>query len=209
MLEAHGPEALAAAVIRQYRKENTAPEELRDAGAVKAPEKGKARDDFGPSVWVSLSVGRNQNAEPRWLLPILCAAGGLTKKDIGFIKLMRDETFAQISARKADAFFGALGAPMMLEKSIRVTPLEGEPDFAAAPRADGPRDGRPKRDQKPGKKPFRKNQDDKPKGGRPDTPRPEGGEPKAGKPPFRKAKGKPSFGKNAPPKKKHRKGGAK
>ncbi|MGB7433523.1 MAG: DEAD/DEAH box helicase, partial [Ahrensia sp.] len=209
LLAAHGPEALAAAVIRQYRKENTAPEELRDAGAVKAPEKGKARDDFGASVWVSLSVGRNQNAEPRWLLPILCAAGGLTKKDIGFIKLMRDETFVQISTRKSDAFFSALGGPMMLEKSIRVTPLEGEPDFSAAPREESPVGKKPfRKDRGPRedgpKREGRRQEGHKPDGGRPDRPKPEGG-----KPPFKKAKGKPSFGKNTPPKKKHRKGGAK
>lgn len=190
LLEAHTPEQLAAAVLRQYRKEHTAPEELRDTGVIKAPEKGQARDEFGPSVWVSLSVGRNQNAEPRWLLPILCGAGGLTKKNIGFIKMMRDETYVQIAAAKADQFFAAIGAPMTLEKNIRVTPLEGEPDFSAAPRDDGPAD----------KKPFRKDRGPRSEGR---EPRPEGG-----KPPFKKGKGKPSFGKNTPPKKKHRKGAA-
>ncbi|TGV29279.1 ATP-dependent RNA helicase, partial [bacterium M00.F.Ca.ET.168.01.1.1] len=56
------------------------------------------RDDFGYSVWFSLSVGRRQNAEPRWLIPMLCRTGGISKREIGAIKMQPEETFVQIAA---------------------------------------------------------------------------------------------------------------
>src|SRR5690606_1544325 len=73
------------------------------------------REEFGPSVWFSLSVGRKQNAEPRWLIPMLCRNGKLTKSEIGAIRMQPDETYVEIAADHADTFMQALGKNMTLE----------------------------------------------------------------------------------------------
>ncbi|ENN88873.1 ATP-dependent RNA helicase protein [Rhizobium freirei PRF 81] len=216
LLERHGAEQVAAAFLRQYRTGHSAPEELQDVPAEGERRKPR-RDDFpvtprddGPSggrndftdgVWVSLSVGRKQNAEPRWLIPMLCRNGNLTKRDIGAIKMQPEETFVELSPDGIDRFLAAIGPDKTLERGIRVKPLAGVPDFSQA-RREGAFEK---------KKPFAD------KGGRGQ----EGGKPKwksdrkperayagegnvserSDKKPWAKKSGKPNFAKNdGPPK---------
>jgi len=137
LLEKHGPEQIAAAFVRRYRAGRSAPEELmdvpvapdRDRGAPRG-EKKEHRDGFDKSVWFSVSVGRKQNAEPRWLLPMLCGAGQLSKRDIGAIKMQQDETYVELDARCVDRFKAAIGPNKTLEKNITVKALDGVPNFS-------------------------------------------------------------------------------
>ena len=144
IVEGHSPERIAAAFLRLARAGQSAPEELDEAPAPRDPN--ASRPEFGESVWLSLSVGRNQNAEPRWLLPLLCGASGLTKRDIGAIRMQSEETWVQMAAGKADGFFAALGPEMTLEKGVVVRRLETAPRSAGAP---APRPGKPSRGPKP------------------------------------------------------------
>lgn len=145
LAEQYGAERLATALVAMHRARNAAPEDLipvsiqpKDA---RKPREGRERQEFestprtprgefGPSVWFSLSVGRKQNAEPRWLIPMLCRNGGLTKADIGAIKMQAQETYVEISADQADNFLGAIGPNKTLERGVRVTPLDGMPDLS-------------------------------------------------------------------------------
>ena len=143
IMEGHSPEQVAAAFLRLARAGQSAPEELDEAPAPRDPN--APRPEFGESVWLSLSVGRNQNAEPRWLLPLICGASGLTKRDIGAIRMQSEETWVQMAAGKADAFFAALGPEMTLEKGVVAKRLESAPGSAGAP---GLRSKRPLRGPK-------------------------------------------------------------
>lgn len=105
------PEQIAAAYLRQHKTRHSAPEEL---GAV-SDDKPKPKGPFGPSVWFSLSEGRNQNASPRHLLPMVCKAGNLTKSDIGAIRLSDDVSYVEIRADRVDGFLDAVGAEMTIE----------------------------------------------------------------------------------------------
>ena len=154
LLDSHGAEKVAAAFLRQYRAGRSAPEELGDTapytplagkreprdGDVPSSAPGNNRRDFGESVWFSLSVGRRQNAEPRWLIPLLCRAGNITKNEIGAIRMMAEESFVQIAVAWADRFLEAIGPNRTVQNTIRVTRLDGEPDFSrnAPPSAEKP-----------------------------------------------------------------------
>ncbi len=144
LLERHGAEQVAAAFLRQYRAGHSAPEELQDVPAegerrkprrddfpVTPRDESAGRNDFTDGIWVSLSVGRKQNAEPRWLIPMLCRNGNLTKRDIGAIKMQPEETFVELSPESAERFLSAIGPDKTLERGIRVKPLAGAPDFQA------------------------------------------------------------------------------
>ncbi len=125
LLERHGPERVAAAFLRRLRRGLAAPEELVDLAGpdtVRPP-----REAFGPSAWFSLSVGRRQKAEPRWLLPLICGAGGLSRRDVGAIRLQRNVTLVEIAADRADAFLAALGPERSLENGITVSSSDGPP----------------------------------------------------------------------------------
>ncbi|OHV70613.1 ATP-dependent RNA helicase [Mesorhizobium sp. LCM 4577] len=140
LLERHGAELVAAAFVRLCRGSRSAPEDLIDVGPF-APSKEKfarredapaRRDDFGDSVWFSLSVGRRQNAEPRWLIPMLCRTAGMSKREIGAIKMQPEETFVQIAADWADRFVAAIGPDRKLQGSIAVRRIDGTPDLSRA-----------------------------------------------------------------------------
>lgn len=159
LLASHAPEQVAAAYLRLYREHKSAPEIL---GAV--PESGKRapadRSSFGPSTWFSLSLGRKDRAEPRWLLPMLCRNAGLAKDAIGAIRVQYQETFVEIASDAVPAMKQELGGDLALEQGAALTELEGVPDFDASPKgppaAPGNRQDAPKYRKEPsgkGKKP--------------------------------------------------------
>ena len=189
LLARHGADQVAAAFLRAMRDGQSAPEDLQEITAPPPREERKARrEEFSDSAWISLSVGRKQNAEPRWLLPMLCGAGNITKTDIGAIKVQTEETYVQLDAACVDRFMAAIGPNKTLEKNIRVTKLDTPPNVARevgrAPAAGkppyaskkphrgakpGPRDNSGPRDKpgsfnksKPGKPKFDKPKFDKP-----------------------------------------------
>ncbi|SMC58968.1 DEAD/DEAH box helicase [Rhizobium sp. RU36D] len=155
LLAQYSAEQVAAAFLRLQRGNRSAPEDLipislqperkRREGENFEPgprAEPRPRSEFGPSVWFSLSVGRKQNAEPRWLIPMLCRHGQITKNEIGAIKMQGEETFVEIAAGNVDGFVGALGPDMTMERGVRVKRLNGIPDLS------GGRD-KPARDSKP------------------------------------------------------------
>ncbi|MDI7864796.1 DEAD/DEAH box helicase [Rhizobiaceae bacterium n13] len=203
LLERHGAEQVAAAFVRLSRAGRSAPEDLQEVNPADDRKKGP-RDDFGASVWFSLSVGRQQNAEPRWLIPTLCRSSNLTKRQIGAIKMMQNETFVEIAADSAEPFLASLGKNRMLEDSIRVTRLDGTPDLSGGgggksygdrkPRSGGfeNRDGaRPKRN-------FKAEGADRDRGTASERPAAKAWDKKPGKPKFSKPGNGPAKPKRGP-----------
>ncbi len=136
------PEQIAAAYLRLYRSRQTAPEELAAPGK---REERKPRQEFGPSQWYSISVGRNDRAEPRWLLPMLCRMGDISKDDIGAIRVQETETFVEIKQSSVDGFVKALGPDMALEEGAKLTKLDKVPEMSRPQRFEKPSGGRPDR----------------------------------------------------------------
>ncbi|UCI26901.1 DEAD/DEAH box helicase [Mesorhizobium sp. B2-8-5] len=145
LLDQHGAEQVAAAFVRLCRSSRSAPEDLLDVAPftpsherlagekfARREETPSRRDDFGDSVWFSLSVGRRQNAEPRWLIPMLCRTAGMSKREIGAIKMQPEETFVQIAADWADRFVAAIGPDRKLQGNIAVKRIDGTPDLSRA-----------------------------------------------------------------------------
>jgi ATP-dependent RNA helicase DeaD len=176
LLAQYAPEQIAAGYLRLYQARNAPPEDLLPPDA--KPAKSK-QQDFGPSKWLALSIGQNEQAEARWLLPLLCRAGGLERGAIGAIRVQSSETFVEIREDDVAPFFARLGAGAVLEKDITVRALDTAPEFAlgAGGRGDGRRNevARPDRPRADGPrpKPAYAPSGPKPKPARP--PRAEGG----------------------------------
>ncbi len=185
LLEKQSPEVIAAAYLRLYQSRRSAPEELLDADT---PPPAREHKAFGPSTWFSLSVGRNDRAEARWLLPLLCRAGNIDKTAIGAIRVQDSETFVEISKGSADGMMKAIGAEGALEDGIKLRQLDSPPNLPKS----GPRSDRPERGSREDRGP-RKPREDGPRRPREDGPRrpredgPRGG----GKPAYDKAPRKP------------------
>ena len=86
---------------------------------------GKARPE-GPMRWFSLNVGRDQKADPKWLIPVICRLGGVTKREIGTIRIMPTETRFEVAEAFADRFDSLPG-----DVDPRITPA-GAPGAAVA-----------------------------------------------------------------------------
>ncbi|MCQ0988666.1 DEAD/DEAH box helicase [Jiella marina] len=115
LLAAHSPEVLAATLVRQWRARLPSPEDVFDPNFgpdPKAGRPGRDRDERGPakhqrggpSVWFRMDVGRRNNADPKWLLPLLCRRGKITRQEIGAIKIFDRETKFEISESVAKRF---------------------------------------------------------------------------------------------------------
>ncbi|WP_343116860.1 DEAD/DEAH box helicase [Ostreiculturibacter nitratireducens] len=165
LLARHSPEAIAAAYLRLYRSRQSAPEELSPPD-----EKPVARDhrDFGPSRWFALSLGRDDQAEARWLLPLLCRAGNLDRSAIGAIRVQKAETFVELSEGSVDGFLAALGPEAVLEEGIAVRQLDRAPDLQPQGRAHTKGPGA-SHDARKGRKPW--DEGAKPRPGKARTPR--------------------------------------
>ncbi|MCK0119826.1 DEAD/DEAH box helicase [Loktanella sp. F6476L] len=167
LLAQHAPEKIAAAYLRLFQGKQSAPEELTivdpnaPAGA-REPRERKERAPFGPSKWFSVDVGREGKAEARWLLPMICKAGDITKKEIGAIRIQPQETYVEISAAAVPNFLKAVGGDMTLENQAKLTQLDGVPQISergARPSKKQYRDDKPRGDYK--------GRDDRPRGDRP------------------------------------------
>jgi ATP-dependent RNA helicase DeaD len=123
LLDGRPPEAIAAALVRLYRSQLPDPEEVFDdrRGAEPPPREGRegretrerkgepyAPLEPGGGVWFRLPVGREKNADPKWLIPLICRRGHVTKKDIGAIRIFPRETKFEIASEAADRFREAL-----------------------------------------------------------------------------------------------------
>ncbi len=135
LLARHAPEKIAAAYLNLYRSRQSAPEELVPLDAQPAQ---KARRSFEPGAWFALSVGRDDRAEARWLLPLICRAGDVDKDAIGAIRVQQSETLVEISAESLPRFLAALDDKAEIEKDIKIRQLEGRPDVPNAPPAAEP-----------------------------------------------------------------------
>jgi len=134
VVAASTPEAIALALVRFHRARLPAPEELFDEGAPRERFEGPPRRDRdrepdrerepferpdGDTVWFRLKVGRQNDADPKWLIPLICRLGHITKKDIGQIRIFDRETkfevFKPVEARFRTAIAGAEGDAVQIE----------------------------------------------------------------------------------------------
>jgi ATP-dependent RNA helicase DeaD len=92
-----------------------------------APRLPPARADKGPAaedgVWFRVNVGRSRNADPRWLLPLLCRRGQVSKPEIGKIRILAAETHFQVARRAAQRFGRAAQRPDEKDPQIHIAEL--------------------------------------------------------------------------------------
>ena len=155
------PEQLAVAFLRQQLASRPVPEETSSVSLSGDGPKSKRRDkrENGPAydpmapreprgpdmvggVWFTLSLGRKHRADPKWLLPMICKAGGVTKREVGSIKIDDTETRFEIAADKADEFAQHLKRGTGLERGVTIAPAGRGP--SKPPRAKEGYEPKPK-----------------------------------------------------------------
>ncbi len=156
---------IAAMLVKSARASLPAPEELLDASEA-PPRRDGPRPGFEDTVWFRMDLGRRQNADPRWILPLVCRRGHVTRGDIGAIRIAANETLFEIPAALAKRFADAVARTGQAQDDgaqIAIEAVEGTPREEA-------REHRRGRD--------RPNGDQAPRGHRPHAARPFKGGPK-------------------------------
>ncbi|MDP8913590.1 MAG: DEAD/DEAH box helicase [Pseudomonadota bacterium] len=136
LLAERSPEELAAALVQAHRAKMPAPEEMLDGAQSDGPQRPDGpRPGFEDTVWFRMDIGRRHNADPRWLLPLLCRRGHITKNEIGAIRIAANETMFEIPRAAAGRFAAALkrtaGGEPDGEGGVRIEPVQGTPREAA------------------------------------------------------------------------------
>ena len=131
LLEAFSPEQIASALLRLNRKSKPKIVKTMDSRDDDRRDGRAKAVDFNDSVWLSLNVGRKDTAEPRWIVPMMCGAGNMTKSDIGTIRILEEETYVQLSSAAAEQFFNLVADGSKLEKNIYVRRLDRAPAGAS------------------------------------------------------------------------------
>jgi ATP-dependent RNA helicase DeaD len=124
----------------------------------------------GDMVLFRVEIGRRNKADPKWLLPMLCRRGKVTRDDIGTIRIQELFTEVEISGEAAENF--AVNVRRTDGDDIRINPISANDRGGAAerPRFEKPRFDKPKFDKPRFDKPkFDKPRFDKPASGGPDA----------------------------------------
>jgi ATP-dependent RNA helicase DeaD len=138
-------EDIAIALARLNRARLPAPEDVMDTGPspqsgavgggrVATESSGPHRAGFENSLWFRIDMGRNRNADPRWLLPMICRRGHITKQEIGAIRVYERESRFEIAREAAPRFAAALRKAE--DDGVRIEALEdgaGDPGQAQRP----------------------------------------------------------------------------
>jgi ATP-dependent RNA helicase DeaD len=110
ILAERSPEDIAAALVRAHRAAMPQAEELipNTPEARQADKQERHRAGFEDIVWFRMDIGRRQNAEARWILPLLCRRGHITRNEIGAIRIAQNETHFQVPRAVAEKFTSAV-----------------------------------------------------------------------------------------------------
>jgi ATP-dependent RNA helicase DeaD len=133
LLALHSAEQLAAAFVKLRQSRLPAPEEVgelnetalqgRDAGS-RGGRSAEIKNNFEDGVWFSLSLGHRQRAEPRWILPLICRAGHVTKKEVGAIKIFQNELYFEISGKHGEKFASTVKREGTGEENVTIKLLD-------------------------------------------------------------------------------------
>ncbi len=129
LLAERSPEDIAAALVRAHRAQLPEPEELIENSpeARRTAQQERHRPGFEDTVWFRMDVGRRQHADPRWILPLLCRRGHITRNEIGAIRIAANETRFQIPRAIAGKFLTAVARTAEAnggEEAVLIEPVD-------------------------------------------------------------------------------------
>jgi ATP-dependent RNA helicase DeaD len=141
LLAEHSAEAIAAVLVCRHWERLPAPEELLDGrgGDADRPQAGAPasrgrRERPEDTVWFRMNIGRQRNADPRWLVPLICRRGHVTNREIGDIRIFDRETKFEIARRAADRFATVIRRADSEDQDIRIEAIRTEEHARKPPR---------------------------------------------------------------------------
>jgi ATP-dependent RNA helicase DeaD len=86
-------------------RDDRGPSHGRFSGSSESSGPPRSRAELsGGGVVFRVNIGANDNADPRWLLPLICRRGGVTRREVGAIRIAPRETLFEIAGNAAGEF---------------------------------------------------------------------------------------------------------
>ncbi|MEP4030965.1 DEAD/DEAH box helicase [Roseibium polysiphoniae] len=174
LLEAHGAEKIAAAFVKLHQARLPAAEDVSEATEDSLRGRGpgerggrvaEIQGKFEGGTWFRLSLGHKHRADPRWLLPMICRAGHVTKREVGAIKIFQNETRFEIDGEHAQRYADVIKRDGSGEENVTIQVLDSK-GAKAPPSEDRGRRGPPR--DRGGDRPFKRGGRDAYEGGKED-----------------------------------------
>jgi len=143
LLTERSAQDLAAMLVAHHRAALPEPEDLIEntPAARQSAQQDRHRPGFDDVVWFRMDIGRRQNADARWLLPLICRRGHITRDEVGAIRIGPAETQFQVPRASAAKFAAALkrtAGNATDEGTVTIEAVDGAPhDQGQAPRNHG------------------------------------------------------------------------
>ena len=93
-----------------------------------------------------MNIGAKDNADPRWMLPLICRRGGVTRREVGAIRVGPHETTFEIAGHAAPEFADAAAESDPRARHVVISRADGGP---ATPAPAAAPEQAPKRQDKP------------------------------------------------------------
>ena len=112
-----------------------------------APGPRLSRADFAhEGSLFRINIGARDKADPRWLLPLICRRGNVTRREVGAIRIGPSETTFEIAGEAADAYAQASSETDPRAPHVRISRGSAAAGFGAKagpaggfkPRSAGP-----------------------------------------------------------------------
>lgn len=130
LLAERSPEDIAAMLVHTHRARMPEPEDILSHS--REAQKQQARPGFEDTVWFRMEIGRSEGADPRWILPLICRRGHVTRSEIGAIRIGQADTWFQIPRAIADKYAAAAARTAEIEDdALLIARCEAGPREAA------------------------------------------------------------------------------
>ncbi|UZK66389.1 DEAD/DEAH box helicase [Sphingomonas sp. M1-B02] len=136
LLAEKSPQDIAAALVRAHRNAMPQPEEMieQTPEARREAQQERHRPGFEDIVWFRMNIGRRQNADARWILPLICRRGHVTKNEIGAIRIGQNETMFQVPRAIATKFQASVAKTAEPDEDVRIEQSASGPEQQEGPR---------------------------------------------------------------------------
>lgn len=124
LLHKYDPNKIAAAYIKLYNSQKSAPEDLTPLDEPKTLK----HKSFGRSVWFSIEGGRNRNVQAKRLLSMLSKLGNVRREEIGKIVVESDISYFELRQESVHKFINSMGNPMRAYENAEVKQIGDLPN---------------------------------------------------------------------------------
>jgi ATP-dependent RNA helicase DeaD len=100
--------------------------ELRPTHPPPRPRHDAGSGPGGGMALFEINLGAKDKAEANWILPLVCRRGGITRREVGAIRVARDRTVFEIQARVAAEFAANASERDPRAPHVRITPSTGD-----------------------------------------------------------------------------------